>query len=588
MSSHTPTAEQAEVLDWFGLGADLVVQARAGTGKTSTLKMLANSTSERGVYVAYNKAIATDAARDFPARVLCKTAHGLAYGAVGKHYRERLSGPRLPARVVAELLRINEPVRYDDERAPLAPQQLGRLVMETIQRFCYSADDRIGPQHTATVTGIDLPAQRQILATVLVPLAQRAWDEDLTRVDGQLGFTHDTYLKMWCLTRPQLGADYVLLDEAQDSNPCVAALVETQAAQRILVGDACQAIYGWRGATDAMSNFDGHVLNLSQSFRFGPAVAAEANKWLTLLGARPHVTGNPGMHSTVGPAGDVDAILCRSNAGAMLRAMDALDAGQRVALVGGAGDMKRMAEAALTLKQGMGCHHPELFVFRDWAEVQEYVQTEAAGSDLKVFVDLIDKWGASEVMRVCDRLVDEDAASLVVSTAHRSKGREWPRVQIADDFREPRPSEDGEPGEVSREDAMLAYVAVTRARQHLDRTGLAWVDRYGDTTAIRRLRPAADPVAAVCDLATGPRLEQQDLDDAVGDIITATFAPAPAEPLSDEQLAAHAESPIPAVAELAQVIIAARRCPRCSANRDACICDPATLNRWLQLTGAAS
>jgi AAA domain/UvrD-like helicase C-terminal domain len=475
--SYTPTAEQAEVLDAFGFGADLVVQARAGSGKTTTLKMLAASTRERGVYVAYNKAIATDAARDFPSRVTCRTAHALAFAAVGKRYGDRLRGPRVPAREAARMLGVNDPLRYADDRAPLAPAQVARLAMDTVRRFCYSSDDQIGPGHVPYPAGVDDPASRRVLALAVVPLARRAWDNDLTRTTGRLRFDHDMYLKMWCLTRPQLGADYVLLDEAQDANPAVAALVEGQHSQRVLVGDACQAIYGWRGAVDAMSTFAGQRLTLSQSFRFGQRVADEANKWLALLDSSPPVTGLPSITSVVGPLDVPDAVLCRTNAGALATAMQAMDGGRKAALVGGAGDLRQLAEAALTLRMGQGCHHPELCAFRTWDELRDYA-ADSAGSDLRALVDLIDRYGPTRVVLACDALVDEDVADVVVSTAHRSKGREWESVTIAEDFREPRDPPAGLPGEVPREEAMLAYVAVTRARHRLDRTGLMWVDRH--------------------------------------------------------------------------------------------------------------
>lgn len=52
-----------------------------------------------------------------------------------------------------------------------------------------------------------------------------------------------------------------------------------------MVGDSAQAIYGWRGARDIMTGFDGTRLTLSQSFRFGPRLAEEANRWLRIAGA---------------------------------------------------------------------------------------------------------------------------------------------------------------------------------------------------------------------------------------------------------------------------------------------------------------
>jgi superfamily I DNA/RNA helicase len=73
-------------------------------------------------------------------------------------------------------------------------------------------------------------------------------------------------------------------------------------------------------------------------------------------------------------------------------------------------------------------------------------------------------------------------SATTISTAHKAKGREWDSVQIAGDFPEPSGRDD-----IPRADAMLAYVAVTRARKHLDPAGLAWIDRF---IARRRTRAA--------------------------------------------------------------------------------------------------
>jgi superfamily I DNA/RNA helicase len=111
-------------------------------------------------------------------------------------------------------------------------------------------------------------------------------------------------------------------------------------------------------------------------------------------------------------------------------------------------------------------------VFATWAALREYVDSEQAGRDLKPFVDLIDSHGAEVIIAAIDSLVDERRADTVVS-AHKAKGREWDSVQIADDFPVPVGG-----NEIPRSDAMLAYVAVTRARKQLDRGGLAWIDQY--------------------------------------------------------------------------------------------------------------
>src|SRR6266536_67449 len=93
------------------------------------------------------------------------------------------------------------------------------------------------------------------------------------------------------------------------------------------------------------------------------------------------------------------------------------------------------------------------------------------------------------VIDTMDRLVPEQAAQVVVSTAHKAKGREWPRVRIADDFHQPK----GEDTPIPQAEAMLAYVAVTRARLALDPDGLAWVDRWLATRPAPAPEPALSP-----------------------------------------------------------------------------------------------
>lgn len=489
--SYSPTAEQQAIVDAYLTRADLCVEAGAGTGKTSTLKLLAKATPGRkGVYLAYNKAIATDAAKGFPADVVCKTAHAFAFAAVGRQYSHRLNAPRVPARVAAQHLGITQPIHFVRDKAPLSPTQLARIALSTVNRFCTSADIQIEPWHVPKMAGLDEPAVHALVQQAILPIAIRAW-EDINQIHGRLRFEHGHYLKMWGLTRPDLKADYVLFDEAQDANPVIAAIVDDQTGQRIVVGDRNQAIYAWNGAIDAMDKFDGERLYLSQSFRFGPAIASEANKWLAVLGAKLSLSGYDQITSTVAALPEPDAILCRTNAGAFTRVVDSLAAGRKTALVGGGDDIRRLAEAAQRLQAGQPCDHPELIAFSTWAEVCDYAENDTSGSDLKVFVSLVEKVGADEIVRICARLTDERFAQTVVSTAHKAKGREWDRVRIAGDFRDPGEDPDtGLPRPIAREDAMLAYVSVTRARQTLDRHGLAWIDEH--VTPVQR-PPVIEP-----------------------------------------------------------------------------------------------
>lgn len=475
-----PTPEQHLIIEAFHEGDNMVVEAGAGTGKTTTLQSCADSTNDKGIYIAYNKAIAVEAKRKFPRNVECATAHSFAFRAVGKNYVSRLEQKTWPEQA-ARILRIFDPIQVGEvggEPVYLSTKRQAGLVYDMIQRFCFTTDTQVDARHMPKVTGIEGDAHWE-LARYLTPFAARAW-EDFFDPNGRLGWNkmHDLYLKRWALGKPRLPGQFILFDEAQDANPCTAGVVlDQQGKQLVAVGDRCQAIYGWRGAKDAMQTWPAkHRLFLTQSFRFGPAVAQEANKWLELLEAELRLSGFDKIPTTLAELPDnADAVLCRTNASVIAEAMTAQEKDKRVAIVGGTKDIQAFAKAVKQLQQGMPTDHPDLSIFKNWEQVKTYVLQEGGG-DLGVIVRLIENFGVDVLQRVAETAVDEKQPhDIVLSTAHKAKGREWDKVRIAADFTKPEPHP--ETGEINADpEFMLAYVAVTRAQKVLDRGGLSWVD----------------------------------------------------------------------------------------------------------------
>lgn len=202
-----PTPEQQAIIDACASGQNLVIEAGAGTGKTSTLRLAATAMNGRnGLYVAYNRSIADEARRSFPANVSCSTAHSLAFRAIGRNYSHRLNSKRLPAREIAQLLGIRQPLQVSED-VLLPPEQLAQIAMGTVKTFCRSADPALTIKHVPRVNGVDSAGQEELARTILASAAG-AWS-DLQRLDGRLPFTPDHYLKMWQLTRPNLNADFV-------------------------------------------------------------------------------------------------------------------------------------------------------------------------------------------------------------------------------------------------------------------------------------------------------------------------------------------------------------------------------------------
>ncbi|MEV6057727.1 UvrD-helicase domain-containing protein [Streptomyces sp. NPDC052107] len=476
-----PTDEQTAAMDAFRAGDHLALQAGAGTGKTTLLGMLARSTPRRGRYFAYNRAIAQDATARFPPTVQCKTAHALAYAAVGHRYTSRLNAPRRPAWYTGQALGLTKAIRIGER--DISQRALSNALVRTVTRFCHTADTQITRHHVPKLRGLEDQDLHRELAAHVVPAARKAWTDLQNPDDGCVRFEHDHYLKIWALTQPKLDADYLLLDEAQDTNPVVEQvfLAQRDHSQLVMVGDSAQAIYQWRGAKDVMTGFDGTRLTLSQSFRFGPDLAEEANRWLHLADAPIRLTGTPSVPTEIGPVTSPDAVLCRTNVGAMAQVMTLMTAGFRVALSGGGDNLRALAQAARGLKEGRRTHHPELILFPSWGDLQDYAAHDPAGRDLQPLVNLVDTHGTDAIHTAVSRLVPEPHAEVTVSTAHKAKGREWPRVLIADDFPYPKDHQSGEqsspapPTEtIDDAEARLAYVAVTRTRRRLDLGGLAW------------------------------------------------------------------------------------------------------------------
>ena len=456
------THEQDFAVDLATGGGSLKIEAYAGAGKTSTLSAISDAMPARkGLYLAFNKTIQTEASLTFPRHVECRTAHSLAYRAVGYKYKHRLQ--RLSGTLLAEkYLKLQEGV-YD-----LSLPMTGNLILDTLNRFTQSADEVVSRDHAPwfSLKSIDDLAARYAIVEAIVPLAQRTWSM-MIDPKAEIPITHDAYLKLWGLSDPVINKDFILFDECQDANPVMLALVCSQKAQKVFVGDRYQQIYSWRGAINAMQDITtDNTCLISQSFRFGPPIAKVGNAILNNhLEAGVAIQGFDQISSRVEAIDCPDVILCRTNARMISTLIDRLNKGEKVAVVGGCKDLAILLKGAQTLMAGRRTLQRDLALFKTWREVMEFSETES-GSDLAPMVRLINDHDIDALVNVLEHTdkVKENQADLILSTAHKSKGREWSSVKLENDFRHP-----GSQG-YTDEESNLLYVAATRAIHQLDIT----------------------------------------------------------------------------------------------------------------------
>jgi len=485
ITEYPPTPQQQAIIDAVMAGQDVAVQALAGTGKTSTLLMLTRRMPEKRIaYIAFNRSIADEAKRKFPRRVTADTSHAYARVALRNtplskkvNKAGKNGGAKVP-KDVAPALGLTRPLRF--QGGGIEPQQAAQIVMATVRRYRESADAELGLQHLGEHWAESPAAAR------LLELARQVWADKADPESNKFIFDADDYIKLWALTGPVLPFDLIMFDEAQDINPVLQKVIRDQSAQKVVVGDSHQSIYEFRGAIDALKDWPADVhLPLTQSWRFGPDVAAVGNAYLNLLGADLILEGNPGLDTTLGDVEDPDAVLTRTNVGAIGAVFAGFDAGKRVALVGGGREIEDIAKAAQELQNGRRTKHPELSAYADWAEVRQYADSDEDAKSLQTLVRLVDKFSPGGLLQMIKNLVPEDATDeetrpeLVVSTAHKAKGREWGRVRIGSDFAQPK--EDEVTGEVVMPppgDLRLAYVTVTRAKEALELGSLSWIQMY--------------------------------------------------------------------------------------------------------------
>ncbi|RNJ49537.1 3'-5' exonuclease [Methylocystis hirsuta] len=461
-----PTPEQLACLERFQSGESFKIAAFAGMGKTSTLRLLAESTPRRGIYLAFNKAAASEAAGSFPHTTNCLTTSALAYRAMSRDYSHQKLTDHMNANKLAEILNFRD-VRIGQSDL-MKSRSLAALVQKTLRNFMYSDSDLIQIDHVPRL-GRFGSVKEEFWGPIRLcafEYAKRVWQKMCDKNDSMpLGFSG--YLKLWALSNPVIETDFIFLDEAQDTNPVVKEVLERNAQhlQVVYVGDRHQQIYEWMGAVNAMEELGSNLpeCSLTISFRFGQEIADSANKVLQFLGEKRRLSGNPILISCVG-ATVPDAILARTNATVITELINAIDQGMKPHIASRTKDeLERLIKGVIELKAGRPTDVPEWFGFENWSEVIEFVQS-GEDENLKTFVNLVQTRSEKQILWALGQTVEAKKADIAFSTAHQAKGLQWRNVRLADDFPASRISRTGKSIALEAE-ARLFYVAMTRAQE---------------------------------------------------------------------------------------------------------------------------
>lgn len=387
-----------------------------------------------------------------------------------------------------------------------AEQQM-QAMNDSITAFCRSVDNVITLKHICLPEWVSTKECHEInsIKYLILKYTRNRWDE-LVDVSNTVGISHDIYLKVWAMTNPKIEADYILFDESQDADAIQLQVLSNQECPIFYVGDKHQSIYDWRGAVNAMDKLDIPELRLTKSFRFGVDVALYANKLLSMLGEtiplRGHSPIGSQVHNERFSSPKPDAILCRSNKGAFAELIHAirLNDGRKYSIQANTDEIINFLVNAKKLREGMETNHIELDNFENWSLLEEYCELNPKDQNVSGIVRIIKEFNDIDLLiSTLKNCTNNKDADCIICTAHKSKGLEWDNVKISNDFNLAlyedevirtnlmnmneihTPSSDlavvmqelkESITKMPDSEIRLLYVAVTRAKKHVDITNI--------------------------------------------------------------------------------------------------------------------
>lgn len=510
------STQQKDIFDWFRNGSgNLVVRARAGAGKTTTIVEAINYAPESKILLkAFNKSIAVELQeRLCNPRAEAKTSHSLGFGFVRKQLGSVTLDTKVPwDKKRARTLAMAALEKVDKSVPP-------KTIITNVARLITNAreiEPFLASKHheDAIERVIDLAYQfdqvpdaaSEILGWSVGRIAESVVEGvKLAAQPTQIiDFTDMIFLPVvnnWVTPR----YDLVCVDEAQDMNACqlhLALKVCKEGGRIAVIGDDKQAIYGFRGADSGSldrlkDELEAEELGLPITYRCPTSVVYEANRlvedFYAADGAKEGTVDKIYSSKLSQHAQPGDFVVSRTNAPLMRVCLDLIKNNIR-AKIQGREIGKALSAIVNKLSKNQNYMGVDEFLplLDEWATV-EY--SRAMTAERNKFAALIldraetirivaeGRKTVKDILFKIDDLFGEPATefgTVVCSTVHKVKGLEAPRVfLLKDTFRR---SNHPKALSSATEEMNIEYVAITRAKNHL-----TWVlgdvnpeDPYGE------------------------------------------------------------------------------------------------------------
>lgn len=473
-----PTDEQKKILE--AKGRVIKINARAGTGKTTTLRLIAeNNPDQRILYLVFNRKNREEAEKVFPRNVKIRSVHAFALASLSAF------GKKFDIDRNFSACKFLPDFEGERDRQTLATFSYNFMMFFLNSRF-EKLEEAIDPYCEEHLND----EQRKIFArhkNKIVEIARRlstSWNT------CEKPCPDDFYLKLSHLKktfhRELEKFDLILVDEGQDLSQVMVDALMHCTKRIVLVGDTHQGIYSFRYAVDAMRllNSD-QEFDLSLSFRFGEEIAALATHFIAESKGETHfrIRGNKMQRSTISFYSDLSflkrgtrtAILSRTNMGLFKNAMHLRAKRQSFCFER---DIKVELMKTLDVYR---LHCGEKEKIRD-----ELIQSFDSLVQLDKYAEQIQNFQLSNISQIVKQYASEfpgaifemikltkengdqnDREAVILSTVHTAKGQEYERVIIDADIAEAINRTAGKNAKEFHDEVNVAYVCLTRVKGQL-------------------------------------------------------------------------------------------------------------------------
>ncbi|OOE98001.1 hypothetical protein BZG78_10270 [Salinivibrio sp. MA351] len=298
------------------------------------------------------------------------------------------------------------------------------------------------------------------------------------RATSEHATTFHHLMKYWSLSPfISMSDEYenIIIDEAQDINGAFYKVIKNHDDRNLIViGDAYQQLFKWRGAINSMGLFEKEKYPLTTSYRFGNAIANCSNNILSRHSVPPTHTlvGQNNIKSKVTFYDDdrclpnlPGAILTRTRSKIITIADEELSLGNKIHIKTEIGLLKFVVKNIVYLANDEvdKVTHPYLAKLPSFRFLESELE-DTPEPDVYFGLKLYEKY-KSNVIDVIERIEQNNSpiheATKIISTTHSIKGQEWDSIVIASDYSYIL---DNENVDLDSELSVL-YVAITRAKE---------------------------------------------------------------------------------------------------------------------------